>query len=576
MISQSIRDKIETIASRYPRRASALLPALRILQNESAGRIDRSELADIAELLDVSTAHVYGVWSHYSMYNLRPVGKYHLQIDGNVPAMLAGADDIIAHLEESFGIKVGQTTDDGLFTLTKVEDLGSCGTCPVVQVNDQRYYDNMTIAKVDELIASLRKGQLPPNDGKANFASQCNVLLKRRGAANSTSINTYKTDDGYKALQKARTMEPQKVIEQVKESGLRGLGGAGFPTGMKWSFLPKDNDKPVYLICNADEGEPGTFKDRQIMEYDPHLLTEGIAIAAHAVGAELAFIYIRGEFGWIADILEAAIEEAKTANIIGDSLKDIIVHRGAGSYICGEETALIESLEGNRGCPRLKPPFPAVEGLYGCPTIVNNVETLSSLPFIISRGADAYKVFGSSNNYGPKIFGVSGHVNKPGTYEFAMGTELAKIIEAAGGVKGNLKAVIVGGLSSPILTAGEADGLKMDFDSCLEKDTMFGSGGIIVINDQTSIPQVALRTIDFYKHESCGQCVPCREGTRMVKELLKRLLQGYGTIADIDKILQICQTVKGNTLCPAGDGFVIPISAMINKFRPEFDALVKN
>jgi NADH:ubiquinone oxidoreductase subunit F (NADH-binding) len=303
-------------------------------------------------------------------------------------------------------------------------------------------------------------------------------------------------------------------------------------------------------------------------------LIEGIAIAAHAIGAKLAFIYIRGEFSWIADILDKSIAQAKEAGKLGEL--DIIVHRGAGSYVCGEETALIESLEGKRGNPRLKPPFPALKGLYGCPTIVNNVETLASLPFIVSKGAAEFKKFGSSNNYGFKIFGVSGHVNKPGAYEFPLGSPLTRIIKAAGGVKGKLKAVIVGGLSVPILTADEAENLKMDFDSCLAAGTMLGSGGIIVINEDTSIPEISLRTIEFYCHESCGQCVPCREGTWLVKELLTRILNGYGTSADIDAILNLCHVVPGSTLCPVGDAYAIPIRTMITKFREEFEAMVVN
>jgi len=573
MMDKLVREKIDNMAARYPGRQSALLPALHILQQDAGGCIDTEVFTELADMLDVSVAHIEGVWTFYTMYNKKPVGKYHLQVDGSVPAMLAGADEIIAHLENALDITVGQTTDDDLFSLTVVEDLGSCGTAPLIQVNDHRYYENMTIAKTDELIASLRKGRFPNWSDEGNFASQCNVLLRRRGVGpESVTLDSYLADGGYVALAKARAMTAQALQQEVKDAFLRGLGGAGFPTGTKWGFLPKDSGKDVYLICNADEGEPGTFKDRQIMEHDPHLLIEGIAIAAHAIGAKLAFIYIRGEFGWIAEILDKAIAQAKGAGKLGEL--DIIVHRGAGSYVCGEETALIESLEGKRGNPRLKPPFPASKGLYGCPTIVNNVETLASLPFIISKGPAEFKKFGSSNNYGFKIFGVSGHVNKPGTYEFPMGTPLAKIIEAAGGVKGNLKAVIVGGLSVPILTADEAANVKMDFDSCLTAGTMLGSGGIIVMNEDTSIPEVALRTIEFYGHESCGQCVPCREGTWLVKELLTLIVNGYGRPEDIDTILNLCNIVPGSTLCPVGDAYAIPIRTMLSKFREEFEAMV--
>jgi NADH:ubiquinone oxidoreductase subunit F (NADH-binding) len=280
----------------------------------------------------------------------------------------------------------------------------------------------------------------------------------------------------------------------------------------------------VYLICNADEGEPGTFKDRQILAYDPHLLIEGIAISAYALGSKQAFIYIRGEFSWIADILEKAIAEAKADGQLNNL--DIIVHQGAGSYICGEETALIESLEGKRGLPRMKPPFPAISGLYGCPTIVNNVETLASVPYIIENGADAFKKWGSPDGYGFKLFGVSGAVNKPGIYECPMGTPFADLIEMAGGYKGKIKGVIVGGLSVPILKPEElakGEGLKMDYDSCAQFGTELGSGGVMVIGEEFAIPDIAARTIQFYNHESCGQCTPCRLGSGMISDLLKKI-----------------------------------------------------
>jgi NADH:ubiquinone oxidoreductase subunit F (NADH-binding) len=302
------------------------------------------------------------------------------------------------------------------------------------------------------------------------------------------------------------------------------------------------------------------------------LLIEGIAISAYCIGAEKAFIYIRGEFRWIADILEKAIGDARDDGQL-EGL-DIVVHRGAGSYVCGEETALIESLEGKRGNPRAKPPFPANIGLYGCPTIVNNVETLSLVPHIVDNGAEAFKKIGVDGNYGPKLFGVSGHVNRPGVYEFALGTPLREILEAAGGVKGVFKAAVVGGLSAPIMRADEALRLNMDYDSCIKAATMLGSGGIIVMNDTVSMPQIALRTIRFYLHESCGQCAPCREGTYRVAEMLAGLLDGHGTNHDIEKTVDICDRIIGLTLCPTGDSFAMPIRSMIRKFRDEFDALV--
>ncbi|EKD50059.1 MAG: hypothetical protein ACD_62C00667G0002, partial [uncultured bacterium] len=349
---------------------------------------------------------------------------------------------------------------------------------------------------------------------------------------------------------------------------------AGFPAGTKWGFISHNETRPVYLICNADEGEPGTFKDRQIMEHDPHLLIEGIAIAAHAIRAKKAFIYIRGEYRWISHILENALAEASKAGYLEHV--DIVVHRGGGSYVCGDETALIESLEGKRGNPRRKPPFfPAAVGLYGCPTTVNNVETLACLPYLFQNGADAFFKFGTIGNSGPKLFGVSGHVNKPGVFEFELGVPLSTILQAAGGVKGTLKGVIVGGLSVPILTPDEAADLKMDFDSCLKKGTMIGSGGVIVLNDTVSIPHLALRAIRFYAHESCGQCTPCREGSQAIQSLLKNLVAGLGKSSDIDTILHLCAKIQGLTLCPLGSAFAMPIEAMVTKYRSEFEMLLK-
>ena len=563
---------IENIIKKYPRKESAVLPALYFVQRQNNNTLSAQDIQDVADILNISMGTAYGIATYYTMFNKKPVGKYHLQVDTNISAMLMGALELVAHLEKKLGITVGATTSDGVFTLSLVEDLGSGGTCPVVQVNDT-YYELMTIEKVDALIASLQKGVMPSRAVNYNFGTECNILFKNRGKADSASITTYKHSGGYASLQKAREMKPEQVLAQVKDAELRGRGGAGFPAGLKWSFLPKNDDRPVYLICNADEGEPGTFKDREIMEYDPHLLIEGIAIAAYAIGSKKAFIYIRGEFSWIADILEKALQEAVADNQLGDL--DVVVHRGAGSYICGEETALIESLEGKRGNPRLKPPFPANIGLYGCPTIVNNVETLSCVPFIIEKGAAEFKKIGTPNNYGPRLYGVSGHVNRPGVYEYPLGTPLPEILAAAGGVKGTLKAVIVGGLSTPIMKADEIKDLKMDFDACQKAGTMLGSAGIIVMNDTVSIPEIALRAIRFYAHESCGQCVPCREGSHTIVGYLTRLISGNGTQADLDALIYLCNTIHGLTLCPGGDAFTMPLAAMINKFRDEFEDLVK-
>jgi NADH-quinone oxidoreductase E subunit len=572
MLSKKAVESIKELTSRYPQKESALMPALMIAQKENNNYIDRPLAAQVAVLVGVPEAKAYGVLTYYTMYNIKNIGKFHLQVDTNIPATLMGARKILDFIGDELDIEPGQTTKDGLFTLSEVECLASCGTCPVIQVNDV-YYENMTVEKTKALLASLKKGVMPESKTDYYWSSECNVLLKNRGAENSASLGVYKKNGGYKALEKALKMEPKEIVNEVKASTIRGRGGAGFPAGVKWGFLAKNTGKPVYLICNADEGEPGTFKDRQIMEYDPHLLIEGMAISAYALGSKTAFIYIRGEFGWIADILEKAVAEAKADGKLNDL--EIIIHRGAGAYVCGEETALIESIEGKRGEPRMKPPFPAVEGLYRCPTIVNNVETLASLPFIIEHGADAFKAYGYENNTGFKLFGVSGNVNKPGVFELPMSTPFAKALEMAGGVKGNLKAVIVGGLSVPILKADELEGLNLDYDSCIKHGTGLGSGGIMVINDEFSIPELAFRTIRFYAHESCGQCGPCRNGSDSIETILHKILEGEGKREDIDTIIKICDSVKGFTICPTGEAFAVPIKTMVKKFRNEFEALCK-
>jgi NADH:ubiquinone oxidoreductase subunit F (NADH-binding)/NADH:ubiquinone oxidoreductase subunit E len=570
MISKELDREIRAVAKQYPKRESALLPALDMVQRANDNRLSKEDVAAVAQSLGVSRSRAYGVATYYSLLNTAGVGKYHIQVDTNVPATIMGAPAILARLEKNLGLQPGETTPDGRFTLSEVEDLASCGTCPVVRVNDT-YYENMTVEQTDELVASLKRDMLPPAHSDSHFGSACNILLKNRADGSCRAIGKYRKRGGYKALEKAACMAPAEITAEVERAILRGRGGAGFPAGVKWKFVPTDDSGPRYLICNADEGEPGTFKDRQIMEFDPHLLIEGIAIAARAIGATRSFVYIRGEFRWIAGILESAIAEARKASLLGDM--DIVVHLGQGSYECGEETALIESLEGKRGCPRIKPPVPAGRGLYGRPTIVNNVETLACVPYIIEHGADAFRKIGVKGNSGPKLFGVSGHVNRPGVYEYPLGTPLKTILDAAGGVKGLLKAVIVGGLSTPILTAAEASGLNLDFDSCLKAGTMLGSGGIIVMNNTVALPPIALRTIRFYAHESCGQCSPCREGTVVIKRLLAGLISGTGSREDIDTILRLCDTIVGTTLCPTGDSFALSIQAMVRKFRGEFDSL---
>jgi NADH-quinone oxidoreductase subunit F len=410
------------------------------------------------------------------------------------------------------------------------------------------------------------------------------ILTENMHVANLRQIEIYESLGGYRSLAKTlREFSPAEIIDIVKKSGLRGRGGAGFPTGTKWSFVPKDSGKPVYLCVNADESEPGTFKDRLIIEKDPHQLIEGTIISAYALGCQQAFIYIRGEFCLGAKILNKAIAEAHAKGYLGKNILnsgfdlEITVHRGAGAYICGEETALLESLEGKRGHPRLKPPFPALVGLYGSPTVINNVETLANVPHIIEKGPEWYAAIGVERNAGTRLFGVSGHVAQRGVYELPMGTSLRELIyDHCGGIPNNrkLKAIVPGGSSTPVLTADQVD-VALDFDSIAKAGSMLGSAGVIVMDDSTCMVKAALRLSKFYAEESCGQCTQCREGTEWMHRILTRLENGRGRSGDLELILDICANMKGRTICPLSDAAAMPIESYIKKFYDEFAAHIQ-
>ncbi|BAT71012.1 NADH-quinone oxidoreductase subunit F [Thermosulfidibacter takaii ABI70S6] len=410
------------------------------------------------------------------------------------------------------------------------------------------------------------------------------LLLANVDKPDSEKLETYKAAGGYERLRKALfDMKPDEIVEEVKKSGLRGRGGAGFPTGLKWSFVPK-TDEPKYLVCNADEGEPGTFKDRVIIEKDPHLLLEGVAISAYAIGAHEAFIYIRGEYEYGAQVLERAIKEAEEAGVLGkNALRSgydikITVHRGAGAYVCGEETALLNSLEGRRGHPRIRPPFPASKGLYQHPTVINNVETLATVPFIVEKGGDWYASLGTEKSKGTKLFSISGHVKRPGVYELELGTPFEELIyNIAGGIREGhkLKAVIPGGSSTPMLKAEEIEGVLLDYESLQAAGSMLGSGAVIVMDDSTCIVKAVYRMAKFYAHESCGQCTPCREGTRWMVQILTRILNGKGRMEDLDVLLSMKDIMGGNCLCPLGDAALGPLITGVTKFRDEFEAHIK-
>ncbi len=579
---QPLRTAAEEILARYEQKRAGILGVLHLVQDR-LGYITPEAEQWVGELIGISPAHVHEVVSFYTMYRAQPIGTYHVQVCTNVACSLKGVDRCLSQISKRLGIEPGQTSTDGKFTLSTVECLCACELAPMMQVNDT--YVGPITAEVIELLAT-RPGDLPPASmpfrGAPGLAEP--VLSGRFAVKNSESIETYVRDDGYQMARKAVTeMTPDQVIAEVTKSNLRGLGGAGFPTGKKWSFIPKDSPKPKYLVVNADEGEPGTIKDRYIIERDPHRLIEGIIIAAFATGCRKSYIYIRGEYVRPTEILQQAVADAYKYGFLGKRIfnsewdLDVVVHRGAGAYICGEETALLESLEGKKGYPRLKPPFPAISGLFGCPTVINNVETLASVPKILQRGGEWYAKLGVERAGGTRLFSISGHVKKPGLYEASQGVTLRQLIyDFAGGLPDGrqLKAVIPGGVSAKILRADEID-VKMDFDSLIKAGTMAGSAGIMVMDDRTCMLQALLWAAKFFAHESCGQCSPCREGTGWQYKIIKRIAAGHGRPQDLDNLLGIAGNMEGKTICVFADAAAWPVQSYITKFRDEFEYHVR-
>ncbi len=411
------------------------------------------------------------------------------------------------------------------------------------------------------------------------MSSHRQILLKNIREPEQHKIDRALERGAYDSVRKALEMDPLALIEEVKTSALRGRGGAGFPTGMKWGFVPRDSGKPVYLINNADESEPGTFKDRLLLENDPHLVIEGMLCSAWALQSNWSCIYIRGEYAYPYERVKRAIEEAYEKGFLGKNIfgssfdHDMVIHRGAGAYICGEETALLESLEGKKGQPRLKPPFPAVSGLYGCPTVINNVETLSNIPFIVHHGGDAFRGIGVENSSGTKLVSASGHLNTPGVYEVEMGYPLMQFIEEeCGGIRdGNtLLGVIPGGSSVNVLTADECKGVNLDYDSLKNAGSSLGCAGFMVMDSTTDVVEAVLNLSHFYSHESCGQCTPCREGGHWIEKVFRRIARGEGQPGDLELIDSLCDQIGGHTICAFGDTMVLPYRSFIKKFRPQF------
>jgi NADH-quinone oxidoreductase subunit F len=560
-----------------------VLPLLHLLQAQY-GCLGREQVAWVAAKLGLPPINVWELIRFYPLFSEKPRGRFHIKVCRTLSCAQCGCGAIFQALEKQLGVPPDTSTPDGLFTLSAVECLAACGSGPALMVNDM-LFEQMTPERACALLDTLRatgtalQRALPPLPAPHPLEQRLLLANMSRPGYDGT-LADYVRLGGYAALRKALLMTPEAVGAEVADSELRGRGGAGFPCGLKWRFLDRKSGKPVYLICNADESEPGTFKDRQLIHRDPHLLIEGILITCHAIGARVAYIYIRGEFPDGAQLLEHELAVARERNLVGSNILgtgfdcEIYVHRGAGAYICGEETGLIESLEGRRAYPRIKPPFPAVCGLFGCPTIVNNVETLCNIPLIVQHGAAWFNRLGVLHSTGTRLWSVSGAVKRPGVYEIENGklTLRQLIFEVCGGTRRDrpVKGVIPGGSSMPILPADKLD-VPLDFESLRQAGSSAGSGAVIVIEAGEDIVGHALNVAQFYAHESCGQCTPCREGTLWMEKILHRMHAGGGRPADVDLLQDVADNMDGQTICALGEAAAWPIKAFLKHYRGEFE-----
>ncbi len=611
--------KMDEAISHYPvSKRSASLPLLHLWQ-EHFGFVSDEATAWIAAKLELPPINVLELVTFYPMFRRKPAGATHVRICRTLSCALGGAYELREKVAKAAGIDLaaflaGQkmATDhghphnpghgnpiaispDGKFSMEFVECLASCGTAPVAMVNDQ-FKEAIDLNKAAELLAVTKSDATTPKV-LAPHPREKRLIFKNVDVAGYTNdIECYVRHGGYAELKKGMAMKPEDITVEVKASGLRGRGGAGFPCGVKWGFIKRGGPKPTYLICNADESEPGTFKDRYIIHQDPHQLIEGMILSCFAVGASLAYIYIRGEFPEGAQILEKALAEARAKGFLGKNILgsgfdcEIYVHRGAGAYICGEETGLIESLEGKRPYPRIKPPyFPAVLGLYMCPTIVNNVETLCNVKHIVGMTGAEFAKLGKPNNTGTRILCVSGDVQKPGYYEVEVGSvTMGELVnEICGGMKPGrkLKAIIPGGSSAKVLRAGEKYKVKdreisleeipMDFDTIAACGSMAGSGGVIVMDDSRDMVWALNNVNEFYAHESCGQCTPCREGAQWMRKITDRIVAGGGTEKDPATLKNVADNIAGKTICAFGEACSWPTQSFLAKFPEEFSGKSK-
>jgi NADH:ubiquinone oxidoreductase subunit F (NADH-binding)/NADH:ubiquinone oxidoreductase subunit E len=590
-LSPSQVTDIQDICSRFSRIKGGLLPALHAVQSVCGNWLPKEALTLVSRGFDVPYPYLYGVLSFYTMFATQPRGRYIIRLCESPPCHVMGAESLQEVLEADLGIHAGETTEDGLFTLEHTACLGVCEVAPAMQINEV-VHGRLTADKVKQILADYRAGKAPDyktlrrttnpvSDYPASPDEQ--TLLRNVDQIDPMNLDDYLANGGYEALKKVLTgMSDEQVVEEVKASGLRGRGGAGFPTGLKWSFTRPVPITPKYIICNADEGEPGTIKDRYLMEGDPHRVLEGMAIGGFAVGASFGYIYCRGEYYLSMHRLQNAIDQAVAKNLLGDNIMGtgfsfhIQIQTGGGSYVCGEETALIESIQGERGNPRVKPPFPGQVGVWYKPTIVNNVESWASVPDIITKGAQWYAAKGTEDSKGTKIFQVTGHVNSPGIVEANMGMPLSTLINQIG--KGcregkKIKAVQPGGAAGGFITPEHLD-TPLEYAAMAKVEGAVGSGTMLVMDENTCIIDVVKCLMYFFQHESCGFCLPCRRGTRVLYEMVCKIAEGKGTEADMDRMLVLSKAMVDSANCALGWSPYSFLKTTMERFRDEWLAHV--
>jgi NADH:ubiquinone oxidoreductase subunit F (NADH-binding)/NADH:ubiquinone oxidoreductase subunit E len=564
-----------------------VLPILHAVQSICGNWLPLEALHLVAKELDVPYSYLYGVMTFYTMYSVTPRGKYIIRMCESAPCHVNGAENILEVLKEELGIQVGETTSDGLFTLEHTACLGTCEVSPAMQINEV-VFGNLTAAKVKEVLENYRAGKALDYKTLARttiqplaypLPSDEMVLFTNLDQIDPMSVDEYVAKGGYESLKKAVTAMGQvDVINEVKTANIRGRGGAGFPAGLKWSFTQPSPTAPKYIVCNADEGEPGTIKDRYIMEGDPNRVLEGMAIAGYAVGASHGYIYVRGEYYLSMMRLQNAIDQATAKGYLGKNIFGtdfsftIEVQSGGGAYVCGEETALIESIQGERGNPRVKPPFPGQVGVWDKPTIVNNVETLSSIPVILAKGGEWYKNKGTEDAAGTKIFQVVGHVNKPGVIEANLGMTVRELIDkSGGGVRGGkkFKSCQTGGASFGFITESQLD-TPMEYKAMGAIEGALGSGTMLVMDEDTCIVDVVKCILYFFQHESCGFCLPCRRGTRILYDLICKIADGKGTETDMDKMLKVGQVMLDSANCALAMSPIFFIKTTMERYRDDY------